>query len=173
MRFVPILAAGLLILAAACGGGSDSGSGGSTSDPQAFTKNYILTNANVFSGEKSARDLLNLYTPKCREGTSEKDLSSAIQMAQAFVPKIKGVKFEDADFGDKFKSTKTANGFEVTVPPTNDSRLKINGKWGNAHEQLVALGIEDAGDGDDTQKLTLELVDGKLLSADCDAISLR
>ena len=161
------------MLAGACGGGSDSAPIGSTSDPQAFVKNYILTNANVFSGEKSAQDLLNLYTPKCREGTNEKDLSSAIQMAQAFVPKIKGVKFEDADFGDKFQSTRTANGYEVTVPPTNDSRLKINGKWGNAHEQLVAIGLEEPGDGVETQKLPLELVDGKLLAANCDAIRLR
>jgi hypothetical protein len=172
MRLYGFLAS-LCVLVAACGGGSGSGSSGDTSDPRAFAKTYLLTNANVFSGQTSARDLLNLYTAKCRERTNEKDLSSAILMAQAFVPKIKGVKFEDADFGDKFKSTKTANGYEVTVPGTSESRLKIDGKWGNAHEQLVTLGLEEPGDGNETQKLTLELVDGKLLATDCDAISLR
>jgi hypothetical protein len=170
VRLTPLLTF-LIVLAGACSGGSDGDSGGGgTSDPKAFATKYILTSANVFSGEKSAQDLINLYTPKCREGASKSDIEAAIKIAQTMVPKVKGVKFEDADFGAKFEAKKTSNGFDVTIPGTKDSRIKINGNWGNAHDKLVEIGLEDSRDGSSTDTIALEMVDGQLLASDCDAL---
>ena len=94
-----------------------------------------------------------------------------LALAQGMLPKLKGVKFEEADFGPKFEAAKTAAGYDVTIPGTKDVRLKIDGQWGNAHEQFVALGLEEPGDGEEPSTIPAELVDGKLLASDCEAIS--
>jgi hypothetical protein len=176
LKRIPVLLAFLLTaFAVACGGGGGgalSGGGSSNStDPKTFTTQYYTTLFATLAGNKSTQDFVNFFQPSCRDNVKIADVTRGIQSEQTNVPKIKGAKIDNVDFGDKFKSTKKDSGYTVTIPSSRDSRIHVDGKWVNAHDYLKSIDFEDDSSGGTTDDINLVLVDKKLYVDDCDSLA--
>ncbi|HLF70562.1 MAG TPA: DUF4352 domain-containing protein [Dehalococcoidia bacterium] len=169
---VPIL---LVTLAFACGGGGgdkDSGSGGGTpseSEAAKVVHDYVLATFGVFTGSKTASDLLNVYAPECREGVNEEDIAGISALIRLFAPELAKAKIEDVDFG-KLEYEKTDEGILVKPADPEKLRVKVNGKFVDANEFFGSLGLEESDEGTDVTSGDPLLVvkrDGKAYIGDC------
>jgi hypothetical protein len=171
------LVAGGALLAAACGGdgggitgggGGGGGSSGGDRDPTIVAKMYLLTVIRVYTGQAKGEDIMRLFEDSCRSQFSVADVQKGLEQEANDYPKLKGVKLEDFDFQGKAKVDKTSDGATVTVPPVDEIRVKIDGKWLNAFEYFKGVGLADDGDKGDPTEVDVILRNGRYYLADCD-----
>jgi hypothetical protein len=169
-----VLAGGLLAVACGSdgggitGGGGGSSSGGGEKDPANAAKAYLLTVIRVFTGETKAEDMMRLFEESCRSSVSAADVQKGLEREQNEYPKLKGVKLQDFDFQGKAKVEKTGDEATVTVPPVDEIRVKIDGKWLNAFEYFKGVGLADDSDKGDPTDVDLILRNGRYYQADCE-----
>lgn len=136
-------------------------------DPRVFAGRFVATGFSVLLGTTPPEEVVKLYAPRCSQGEKGTQLKLDMLRSQALVPRDQRVMVGGVEFGDGFEVVVTSSGYAVTLPGSQSIRLHVDGEWVTAHDQLVALGLEQPDDGEEAGHLALEFVAGKLRVASC------
>jgi hypothetical protein len=136
-------------------------------DPRIFAGKFLMTGFNTLRGHGSVDDMLALYAPACREGSTGDQLREQIAGSLKYSEAGKPPRVDGIDFGRAFEVAPAENGYVVTLPASKDVRLRVNGQWVNAHEELMSQDLEAPDEGGAPGQLQLEYVDGKLRAGPC------
>jgi hypothetical protein len=149
-----------------------SGSSATLSATQAndFAKLYLQTIVGALAGTKTGQDVINVFAPDCQKLVKVADVNAGIANEAKNYPKLKGLKVDDIDFGGKVKSVKSGNGYTITAPSSNDTKVKVGTQTLNAHTWLMSVGLEDSTEGDETSDIEVVIVGGKVYSSECDTL---
>jgi hypothetical protein len=163
----------LLALVVACGG-DDDGNGGGASNDEPITEEeagevaneFLTTTLNLFTGDTSAEEFINLFAPECRGSADIASLELVLAFVQSFAPELQDIEIEEVDAGP-LTLEQTPEGTLVTPQDPEALRIKVDGEFVRATDFFAEAGFEATDSETISDSVLLVRRDGNIYLGDC------